>query len=158
LFLLWPLLLACAMVSSYWTNLVPVLAYTLIVVLTCLNTALLALFCSVVFRKTSISLMTTYLVIVVLFCAPLAAVFFSQTVYAEPQVARSVEAVSITSPFVAAFAVPLDMGFESVEDDATRASGTWRPFAGYVLFTALLATLLLVLMTRLFKTRWRVAD
>jgi ABC-type transport system involved in multi-copper enzyme maturation permease subunit len=158
LFLLWPLLLACVMVSSYWENLLSVGAYTLIVVLTCLNTALLALFCSVVFRKTSISLMTTYLLIVVLFCAPLAAIFFARTVYADQHIARSVETVSITSPFVAAFAVPLEMDLASDEDeDLAREIHSWAPFAGYALFTGLLNALLLVMMIWLFRTRWRVA-
>ncbi len=128
LFLLWPLLLACVMVSSYWNNLVPVGAYTLIVLLTCLNTALLALFCSVVFRKTSTSLMTTYLLIILLFCAPLAAIFFTQTrVYPNRNVAASVEAASITSPFVAAFAFRSTMEFET---PWTTIRGTPRLGAG----------------------------
>ncbi len=59
MFLLWPLLLACLMVSFYWTNLPTVLAYVAIVLVSCLTTAVLGLFCSVVFRKTSISLMTS---------------------------------------------------------------------------------------------------
>ena len=81
------------------------------------------------------------------------------TVYADQQVARSVEAVSITSPFVAAFAVPLEMDLASDEDeDVAQESDSWAPFGGYVLFTALLNALLLVLMIWLFRTRWRVAD
>jgi hypothetical protein len=46
------------MVSFYWSNLFRVLAYLAIVLVVCLTTAVIALFCSVVFRKTSISLMT----------------------------------------------------------------------------------------------------
>ena len=65
---------ATAMVSSYWDNIPAVLAYFLIVTLTCLNTALLALFCSAIFSKTSISMMTSYLAIILLFCAPVAAI------------------------------------------------------------------------------------
>ena len=66
-FLLWPVLLACVMVSVYWTNLPTMVGYLLIVLMTCLTTAMMALFCSVLFQKTSISLMTTYLVIILLF-------------------------------------------------------------------------------------------
>jgi hypothetical protein len=71
LFLVWPVLLACVMVSLYWTNLLSVVAYLAIVLITCLTTAMLALFCSVLFRKTAHAMMTTYLVIIVLFAAPL---------------------------------------------------------------------------------------
>jgi ABC-type transport system involved in multi-copper enzyme maturation permease subunit len=62
-FLLWPVLLACVMISSYWTNIPAVGGYLAIVLLSCLTTAVIALFCSVLFQKTSISLMTAYLVI-----------------------------------------------------------------------------------------------
>jgi hypothetical protein len=156
LFLLWPLLLACVMVSSYWNNLLSVGAYALIVLLTCLNTALLALFCSVVFRKTSTSLMTTYLLIILLYCAPLATIFISRTFYPNRNVSRFIEAASVTSPFVAVFSVPLSMGFEQQHDP--RRIPSWRWIGGYVLFTTLLNALLLVLMVWLFNTRWRVAE
>ncbi|MHB8861937.1 MAG: ABC transporter permease subunit, partial [Pirellulaceae bacterium] len=158
LFLLWPLLLACVMVSSYWTNLGSVAAYTLIVLLTCLTTAVLALFCSVVFRKTSTSLMTTYLVIILLFCAPLATNFLAHTFYGGPSdsqgllVDRCLQAAAVTSPFVAAFSVPLEI------DRRREEIPNWRDFAAYVLFTLLANALLMVLMIRLFNMRWRVAD
>jgi hypothetical protein len=77
-FLLWPILLASVMVSSYWTNLPAIAGYLGIVLLSCITTAMLALFTSVIFRKTSVSLMTAYLLILLLFCAPLAARFFAE--------------------------------------------------------------------------------
>ena len=83
LFLVWPVLLACVMVSLYWTNLLSVVAYLSIVLITCLTTAMLALFCSVLFKKTSHAMMTTYLVIIVLFCAPLAVNYFAETFFPE---------------------------------------------------------------------------
>src|SRR3954452_5714734 len=64
LFLVWPVLLACVMVSLYWSNMVSVLAYLVIVLITCLTTAVTALFCSSVFQKTATSLISTYLIIV----------------------------------------------------------------------------------------------
>ena len=73
MFLLWPLLLACLFISGYWTNIPAVAGYLGVVLVSCLTTAVIGLFCSVLFQKTSISLMTSYLVIVILFCAPLAA-------------------------------------------------------------------------------------
>ena len=80
-FLLWPVLLACLMVASYWSNLAAVAAYLAIVLVTCVNTGMLALFCSVVSRKSSTSLMCTYLVIIILFCAPLALIFFTTSFF-----------------------------------------------------------------------------
>ena len=74
-------LLACVMVSVYWSNLLSVLAYLLIVLITCLTTAMLALFCSVLFKKTPQAMMTTYMVIIVLFCAPLSVKYFAETFF-----------------------------------------------------------------------------
>lgn len=93
LFLLWPLLLACVMVSAYYSNLPTMLLYVFVVLITCLTTAVVALFCSVVFRKTSVSLMTTYLVILVLFTIPLSVVFFANTFLPTDQIAFKVRAL-----------------------------------------------------------------
>jgi ABC-type transport system involved in multi-copper enzyme maturation permease subunit len=155
-FLLWPLLLACLMVSSYWTNLLSILAYLAIVVLTCFTTAIVALFCSVVLRKTAVSLMTTYLVIVGLFCVPLAARFFAEGYFpyhpATPHVIRS----GLVSPFAAAFAVPLDVEID-VGQQNVQAIGDLPLLLGYGVFTVLLLLFLLVAMIWLFNMRWRVA-
>ncbi len=156
LFLMWPLLLACAMVNSYWNNFPAVLAYFLIVLLTCLNTALVALFCSVIFQRTSISLMTTYLAIAVLFCAPVAASFFARVVYQDTNIADNIQAAGITSPFLVAFEVPLDVEDVQRELLAPRDTGNWWPLAGYTSFTLLLSASLLTTMAWLFRSRWRV--
>jgi ABC-type transport system involved in multi-copper enzyme maturation permease subunit len=166
LFLVWPVLLACVMVSVYWTNLLAVIAYLAIVLLTCLTTAMIALFCSVLFKKTPQALMTTYLAIIVLFAAPLAVRYFAETFFpAHPAVAY-IDAAGFTSPFAAAQAVPLDAGITataasslSTNRDATDLAtlGNWPLFASYVAFSLGLNGLLLVSMMWLFNTRWRVA-
>lgn len=208
-FLLWPVLLACVMVNSYWTNLPAVGSYLVIVLMTCLSTAMIALFCSVVFKKTSMSLMTTYLVIIVMFCVPLAAAFFSETFF--PNIAyradivtameklrsegkssaeiaeglaqqrlrskrddgrwidgdvelalgrldanRWVKRLGITSPFSAAFAIPLDVE-PNREDASSPLPGDWLLFAFHMLFALALNGALLGLMIWLFNTRWRVS-
>ncbi|MBI82693.1 MAG: ABC transporter permease [Planctomycetaceae bacterium] len=151
MFLLWPVLLACVMVSSYWNNLLAVAGYLAIVLLTCLTTAMLALFCSVIFRKTSHSMMTAYLFIIFLFCIPLALLFFTQTFYEAGT--PLAELLTISSPLQAASQIPLYM--DLVDD--TKASGDWFFFIGYVAFSLLLNLGLLVTIIWLFNTRWRVA-
>jgi ABC-type transport system involved in multi-copper enzyme maturation permease subunit len=155
-FLLWPVLLACVMVSSYWVNLGAVGAYLSIVVMTCLTTATIALFCSTCFRKTSISLMTTYMIIIALFCAPLAVMFFADTFFPNTPEAQTVRLTSITSPFAAAFSVPLEL--DSTSETATQIAQTWSIYAGYMAFTGMLLCALLALMIWMFNTRWRVAE
>ena len=156
-FLVWPVLLACVMVSLYWPNLLSVLAYLAIVMITCVTTAMLALFCSVLFKKTSMAMMTTYLVIIVMFCAPLAANFFAQTFFADHPNTPYVEQAGFISPFSAAFKVPLDLGISADENARKAATGDWRLFFAYVAFSAALNGGLIVTMMWLFNTRWRVA-
>ena len=86
-FLVWPVLLAWAMGSFGWENLLAVPAYLAVIVLTCLTTATVALFCSVLFRKTATSMMTSYLIIGALFCLPLALRFFARSYF--PQAAAT---------------------------------------------------------------------
>lgn len=154
-FLLWPVLLACLMVAAFWSNLAAIGAYLSIVALSCLTTATLALFCSTCFRKTSASLMTTYLIIIGLYCAPLAATYFADTFFPNTPEAEVVQAISATSPFAASFAVPLDA---ADEQSPVHRAGAWWLYGGYVAFTSLLVTSLLGLMVWMFHTRWRVAE
>ena len=80
-FLLWPVLLACVMPLPFWHNLPTMAGYVLIVALTCVTTAVTALFCSSIFQKTATSLISTYLIIVAMFMAPVAVKFFAETFF-----------------------------------------------------------------------------
>jgi ABC-type transport system involved in multi-copper enzyme maturation permease subunit len=156
MFLLWPVALACLMVSSYYPNLLSVVSYIGIVLLTCLTTAVLALFCSVIFRKTSVSLMTSYLVLVVMFCAPLAARFFAEGFFPEHEATPYVVRAGLTSPFAATFAVPLDVEVAS-DDTRAKPAGDIPLVIGYAAFTGGLNIVLLLAMIWLFNVRWRVS-
>jgi ABC-type transport system involved in multi-copper enzyme maturation permease subunit len=156
-FLLWPVPLACLMIDSYWTNIPAVGGYLVIVLFCCLTTAVIALFCSVLFQKTSISLMTAYLIIVVLFCAPLAARFFAEGFFPEHEATPYVVRSGLTSPFAATFAIPLDV---DITTDATPRPpvGDLALVAGFGVFTAGLNLALLSAMIWLFNVRWRVSQ
>ncbi len=88
-FLLWPVVLACIMPLPFWHNLPTMGGYVLVVALTCLTTAVTALFCSSIFQKTATSLISTYLIIVAMFMAPVGVKFFAQTFYQGSSRARS---------------------------------------------------------------------
>lgn len=155
MFLVWPLLLACLMVPDFWRNILTLLGYLAIILLTCLTTATVALFCSVIFRKTSVSLMTSYLLIVVLFALPLATKFFAETFFAKTPAAQWVQSAAFVSPIGAAFSLPLE--FTRNESQVPRRPPQWEVFAGYLGFYALLNLGMLSTMNWLFNARWRVA-
>ncbi|MEM8678431.1 MAG: ABC transporter permease subunit [Planctomycetota bacterium] len=168
LFLCWPLFLAVVIFTVmapfsddnfYWVNMLPVAGYASIILLTCLTTAVVALFFSVLFKKTSVSLMSSYIVLITLFCAPLAADFFAKTFYATGNARVVTETAGVISPFAAAFSIPLDVS--EIDSRAMReeyAAKSWTIYFGHVAWTAMLVTSLMVLIIWLFTTRWRVSQ
>jgi ABC-type transport system involved in multi-copper enzyme maturation permease subunit len=154
MFLLWPVLLACVMPVGYWRSLPTMFGYLVIVLLSCLTTSIIALFCSVLVRKTSVSLIWTYLTIVVLFAGPLAASFFASTFFANSPSATRIQSLGFTSPLAATFSLPLDL--ESREQTPIRSN--LPLFFSYLAFATVSNLGLLAAMAWLFNVRWRVAQ
>jgi ABC-type transport system involved in multi-copper enzyme maturation permease subunit len=152
-FLLWPLALACLMVSYYWTNLPSVLGYVVIVAVTALTTATIALYCSLWARKTSVALMTSYLVIGALFTAPLALRSFAETFLPGTFLESLSPMVLFLSPFAAAFALPIDLG-----QPGQGAAIQWPLFLAFTGFYLTLVYVLLRTMEWLFNSRWRLGE
>src|SRR4029077_10663987 len=149
-FLLWPLLLACVLVSYYWINLVAIAGYLAIIVLTCLTTAGIALFCSVIFRKTSVSMMTAYLVVVLLFTMPVAVSLFAQYFYPEAEHPGTVwvKQMTFTSPFSAAFSLPLALQMQ--ESKPIEANWPiWISFVGFYVALDLILALSVIWLFRM---------
>lgn len=153
-FLLWPVFLACLMPVGYWANILTMLGYFLIVALTAVTTAMTALFCSTIFKKSSTSLMCSYLVLATVFLVPIAARVFTNTFAPNSTASDVVSFFEAFSPFAAAFNLPL-----SLDDSYTNAARIdIRIFFGYILSTLLYNGALLLGMIQLFKVRWRVSE
>jgi ABC-type transport system involved in multi-copper enzyme maturation permease subunit len=169
-FIIWPLFLAWLLppwtyLADSWT----MLRYLIIVALTALTTTALAMFCSVVCSRTSVSLMTTYLVLLLLYAAPVATWVFAQEF--SPAIGQSLAAGEITggwssphawlhcwtstSPLSAAFSLPLTCG--EAQNQAPGA-GRWWAHAGtaFIAFYVLVDGFLLGAVLWLFHRRWRV--
>ncbi len=167
-FLLWPVLLALVMVPDYWANFPSILAYLLIVLLTCITTSMLALFFSTVFHKSSTSLIATYMAILALFVVPLAMNYFAGTFFEEAPARPYIYASTVTSPFMAADQVPIYADDFLDKERWSRASvgelqffgyplADLRHFGGYVGFAVFLNTCLFLAMIWMFNSRWRVS-
>ncbi|MGD9632060.1 MAG: ABC transporter permease subunit, partial [Pirellulales bacterium] len=95
-FLLWPVLLALLMWPlGFMSHLPTMLGYFLIVALCCLTTAMTALFCSTMFHKSATSLISTYMIITVMFVGPLAARFFANTFFQGQASAATMEKLGV---------------------------------------------------------------
>jgi ABC-type transport system involved in multi-copper enzyme maturation permease subunit len=156
-FLMWPVLLACLMPLAYWHNLPTMAGYLLIVAFSTLTTAMVGLFFSTLFYKTSTSQMATYLVLATLYVVPVATQFFTQTFMPGTRTEEKLAWSGVLSPLAAAFNLPLE-----VEEVPLQAAmpGNSRPapmkaevnvmiFWGYLAVAVLLNGLLLLMM------RWR---
>jgi ABC-type transport system involved in multi-copper enzyme maturation permease subunit len=151
-FLLWPVVLSCLMTPRIRENLLAVGAWLIVVLLTCVTTASLAMVCSVLFRKTATAMMLSYLLITLLFVGPLALDFFIQTFFGTLPVAQLSSRLTALSPFAALFNVPLYDGLQPFNPRANI--WLWAASTGiYVTINVWL----LALMLWLFKVRWRVA-
>jgi ABC-type transport system involved in multi-copper enzyme maturation permease subunit len=149
-FLVWPLLLACLLPPwTYWNDMITMFGYVMIIVLTSLTTTTLAMFCSVVFRKTSVAMMTSYLVIMLLFAVPVAVEWFARFFFAAAPATRVIGQLTFTSPFAASFSLPLNPG------DSPRLAN-WPVFFGFLTFYVTANLTLLWSMLWLFDVRWRV--
>jgi hypothetical protein len=93
-------------------------------------------------------------VIAMLFTIPLALRFFSETFLPHSAITPLVAEASFTSPFAAAFALPIDLQMPGKETPPTN----WPLFFSFLGFYGLLNCGLLGAMVWLFNTRWRVAD
>ena len=164
MFLLWPLVLACVMVGDLRSHFLTMLAYVAIVLMTCLTTANIALFTSVISKKSSFALIFSYVAIGTLFIAPLGVERFVETFFPEQEITFQVKQQAYLSPISAAFALPLDVKGRgddvgrglSQEREASSRYG-WRQFGLFSLVYSLLNLSLVGVMAWLFSTRWRVA-
>jgi len=154
-FLVWPLLLAWLLPPwTYRSDTATLLAYAAVIMLTSLTTTVLALFCSVIFRKTSVSMMTSYLVVILLFALPLAVSLLARLLFRDAPATLWIGQLTFTSPFAAAFSLPLTLGHVG---ETVPILANWPVVGGFFTFYLLVDASLLCSMLWLFNVRWRVS-
>lgn len=155
-FLVWPILLAWLLPPwTYLGDTLSMVSYLAIILVTSLTTTLVAMFCSVWFRKTSVSMMTSYLVLIILFGAPVAIKLFADLFYAGTPVIAQVQSLGFFSPFAACFSLPLALGGTTIFHTDNWTLWTAPTF---LIFYVTVDVILCVLIMRLFNVRWRVAS
>ena len=153
-FLLWPLLLGTALNNNFWSNWEAVLGMFAIVLMVCLVNAVVALVCSLFQSKTSIALMSTYIVLLLLYVAPPALLSLLGILDFDASRIASFQWTGITSPFSALFALPLDANLKRDFDETAANVGDLRIVFGYFAFsTALIALSSFAMFTRLRARR-----
>ncbi|MGD0384195.1 MAG: ABC transporter permease subunit, partial [Thermoguttaceae bacterium] len=151
-FVAWPLLLAWVLPpGTYWRSTFSMLGYVVVVIMSCLTTTTLAMFCSVLMRKTTTAMMTAYILIILLYAAPLAVEGFARLKYPESAFTLWVGKLTFSSPFAAAFSLPLHFS-------ETTVLANWTVFFGYLALYGVLNLGMLLSIVELFNARWRVSS
>lgn len=149
-FLLWPLLLGALMVSEFWSNWISVVLMFLIVLVACVTNSVVAMFCSSIARKTSISLMMTYSVLLLLYAVPAAVVLFFQILNFSDSTIAIAQWTGIASPFTATFSLPLNSELSSEGLDPVN-TGNLFLVSGYFAVSLTLVGLMVAVM------QWRLS-
>jgi hypothetical protein len=93
------------------------------------------------------------LLIIVLFTVPVAVSRFADLFYPGHWATQLVKQLSFTSPFAAAFSLPLDLRMQ----DSTAIAANWPLWFSFVGFYVALDLFLVAAMIWLFRVRWRVS-
>lgn len=99
------LLLAYALIPELRDRFWSLFVFLVLIAATCLLTTTIGLLCSALSRRTSVSMVLTYLVLLVVFVGPLGLGYYLQR-YTETPLQR-IASLTVTSPFAAAFSIPI---------------------------------------------------
>ncbi len=154
-FLMFPMVLSF-LNTEIARNWLTMLIYFAICIAASVFNAILPLFLSTLLRKTSTAMMVSYIVLLTLYCLPLAIYYLF---WAFAPVGESVESLrwlGVASPFMAADAAPMDKVAMASGGTSEAKIGMWPLIASYFGVTALSSIGLFLATAWLFRHRWRL--
>lgn len=156
LLLLWPVLLAAALVSTYWSisSLATLLGYLVLVTVTCVSTAQLAMCASSVMRRTSHAMMLAYAVVLILYCSPLAVEFFVTRFYPGTALSERIVWCGVVSPLATVIHMPAAMPRSEGIAVAMGSGANWPLFAAHIGFVILENVFLALLTVLALRRHW----
>jgi ABC-type transport system involved in multi-copper enzyme maturation permease subunit len=160
LLIVWPIFLAWLLPPwTFWNDSPSFVGYLVIIAVACLTSGTMGMFCSVLFRKTSVSMLTVYVILIALFALPVVVELLFELLAPGSSGGMWAERMAFLSPFATAFRLPVLAGGDA-EGQVLRAAApwsSWGPTLGlFVGFYLLLDGILLGLILWLFHSRWRV--
>ena len=155
------LLLAYILIPELRDNFWTLFIYLAIIAETCMVTSTVGLLCSALSRKTSVAMVLTYMSLLVIMVGPLGAFDFLQGFFPNITEAR-LSTLTISSPFSAAFSVPVARGSEQLVSGAAAVARADRPIPGiglpvyavYLLSMPPACVLLFGVTSLAFRWRW----
>ena len=156
------LLLAYLLIPELRDRVWTLLVFLAIIATTCLATSTIGLLCSALSRKTSVAMVVTYMTLLVLFVGPVGVGKYLEG-FANMSYSQ-IGALTITSPYSAAFSLPMKPGNLSltsvtdgslIQPEITVVPGIGLPvWAVFLLLYPLLAVVLYGATYLAFRIRW----
>jgi ABC-type transport system involved in multi-copper enzyme maturation permease subunit len=156
MFLMWPVVLAFVLgMSAYGSNWLAVLTFFAIVFMAAVFNSVSALLCSALCKKTTVAMLTSYSILIIIYFLPVAVWYIGGTVTDSQQVMGLLKDLSISSPLMTSFWVPLDGNMmRDVSAVNSGNGGDWLIVGLYfVITTALIAGCFGVIAT-ILGNRW----
>lgn len=153
------LLLAYALIPELRNRIWTLCVYLLIIATTCLATSTIGLLCSSLARRTSVAMVTTYMVLLLLFVGPVGLRWYLQG-FAGGISEDRIAAYTISSPFSAAFSVPMQKSslmasLNNVPAEMQLIPGIGLPvWAVFLIFYPVFCLLLYGITYVAFRYRW----
>lgn len=156
-FLMLPLVLAAVLMTNYYSNALSLAAMFLIIFSVCVTNAMVGMTCSVFAHKTSISLMSTYSVLLVLYALPVAVVLLLEILQFDAATIDRAQWFALISPIAAVFDLPLDANVSADPTEPAQVGNITRVGLYFVVTAALNGVLFLAIRWRL-GARMRIAE
>jgi ABC-type transport system involved in multi-copper enzyme maturation permease subunit len=156
MFLMWPVVLACVLNPDLAKNWLSMLVFLAMVVVASLFNALLGLFCSTLFNKTSNAMMGTYSILIFLYFAPIAVFVLASTFSEDASQVEPLRWLGGASPLLTLDSVPFS-DLRSQRDVVEAKKGSWILIGAYFSVTLFLIIALAGTVILLFRDRWRLA-
>ncbi len=156
MFLMWPMVLAFVLgFTVYGSNWMAVIAFFAIVFVAAVFNSVSAMLCSALSKKTSVAMLASYSILIVIYFLPAAAWYIGGNVTNSQEVMGVLKDISIASPLMTSFWVPLDSNMLRELSDPSRGNGgEWLVVGLYFLVTGVLISICLGVIATILGNRW----
>ncbi len=156
MFLMWPMVLAFVLgFTVYGSNWMAVIAFFAIVFVAAVFNSVSAMLCSALSKKTSVAMLASYSILIVIYFLPAAAWYIGGNVTNSQEVMGVLKDISIASPLMTSFWVPLDSNMLRELSDPSRGNGgEWFIVGLYFLVTSVLISICLGVIATILGNRW----
>ncbi|WP_246112421.1 ABC transporter permease [Allorhodopirellula solitaria] len=150
-FLVWPMLLGLLLNPDFYSNWALIVGMFAIPVMVAVVNAFVAITASLYQTRTSMALMTTYLVLIVLYVIPAGLSTLASTLNLPEKAQRVIDWLGVSSPFRALFALPMDHQILRSDEVSQSHAGNPMLVLGYFACSLAIIAITMILIAAKMK-------